>query len=327
MHGYPGINPISFGGSGAPGVVVSPQPAGSGTYSLPQVVDAGDPRSAGNLMAGIEANRDAIVWCTRRTPDWVSGGDYRTLFRPQVSLANSLVLDRSGVGDGLFAIITQGSSSNGYGGDFYGGGATGWGVRATGGTGVADGGEFISGQLGGTACKAHAYPGSGAIGCWGIGDGASPGGTFSTGAGGTALDDGLGCYGGLFALIATAPAVTDAVPANRFSNKHIAKAWCEFVSSGALGTQLVSPGGINIASVTLSAGVIWHVQFVTAMADAHYDVTVNAISSATDPHPALGLVRSTAGFTFQLWDTVGAGVQTTPLITGEPITINVHANQ
>jgi hypothetical protein len=113
-HTYLGIDPITFGQFAAPGVVVNPQPAGSGAYALPLVVDGGDKRSAANLMAGIEANRDCINWLTWRTVDWISGGDYRSLFKAQVSLSNVFIFDRSALhAGGLNTLTVQGDLDGG----------------------------------------------------------------------------------------------------------------------------------------------------------------------------------------------------------------------
>ena len=77
MQLYPGVNPIQTAGSSSPGFVTYPFPAGFGSYTLAaDCLADGDTRNAGNLDAGEQGNRDAIVWLTYRTWDLVSGGTY-----------------------------------------------------------------------------------------------------------------------------------------------------------------------------------------------------------------------------------------------------------
>jgi hypothetical protein len=94
MQPYPGINGSTIvisttpGASGSSSGVVTVDNSGPyGTFPKNILSFAGDPRSSGNLNAGPQANKDALVWLTYRALDIVNGGSYD--WTSTVTLSNS----------------------------------------------------------------------------------------------------------------------------------------------------------------------------------------------------------------------------------------------
>jgi hypothetical protein len=172
MHSFPGTNPLTINsvGTGSPGVVVNT--GAHGVFTVPQVVDGGDSRSAANFGVGHESLMDSVVWIGWRVPDWITGGDYRSLFQGTVQVANIFAIDRSSIhgggvttltlfgdADGGTALLAQATSANGNGALTQGNG-TGYGLQA-------NGGGSQSGA------KATAGSGSNKNGIEGTGDGST----------------------------------------------------------------------------------------------------------------------------------------------------------
>ena len=58
--------------------------------------------------AAAQGNKDAIAWLTHRTPDWINGGSYETLYRAAVSIGNRLRIDRAWASDTVSALLVYG---------------------------------------------------------------------------------------------------------------------------------------------------------------------------------------------------------------------------
>src|SRR6185295_20199134 len=83
MQTFPGIDRCTFFET-----PLFPITASTGVWALPLEAQGGDKRSAANLMAGIEANRNAINFLGWRTVNWPDGGVY-TWTNP-IALANAM---------------------------------------------------------------------------------------------------------------------------------------------------------------------------------------------------------------------------------------------
>lgn len=131
---YPGTDAPTYGATGAPGVIVDPPPAGGGVFPIPAIVSGNNDVTADDVAAADQANRDAIVWLTHRTIDWVSGGDYRTLsaqllINNPINFYGTMIFEAALVvaGTGTLTILSGGIST--FGGPVKFTGASAWQAR------------------------------------------------------------------------------------------------------------------------------------------------------------------------------------------------------
>jgi hypothetical protein len=116
---YPGNGALGTGSGGYGNILNSGGPSfATGNWPTPIEATGNDNRTAANLMAAVESLTDRTNWLGWRTPDWISGGDYRTGFLSvtPVQIASVLVIDRSALTDGLTTLTLKGASSGGGGG-------------------------------------------------------------------------------------------------------------------------------------------------------------------------------------------------------------------
>lgn len=328
MNPYPGVAPLTVNtsGIGGPGIIVSgggTDPHGS--WPTPVEVTGNDNRTSGNTMSMGEGLTDRDNWLGWRVPDYINGGDYRSLFVSQVQMATPLVLDRSGLlPDGFPTLILFGVTGR-------------QAIQAYAGSGNENCAEFTGSGNGTGLATLGGASGPGLVATSGASSPSTvPAGKF-WGPGG-ALDPCVEIVTGLLRFSGAQPAPTDAVPANHVSAKHIAKCWGHITSNGS--ASPVIDEAVNVASVVLSTSGLATMQvvFATPMANTNYHVEVQINYSSGVCIPAQ-ITKGTTAFTVNVFANL-FGFSTPPSgpgsITGEyansfgsglEITFSVHAKQ
>ncbi len=109
MQNYQGINgnfTIATAGAGgfSAGALTVVNDSSHGIFPLNILSFAGDTRNDTNLNAGPQGVKNAINWLTWRTPDWIAGGTYTSLFAGTVTWGVTLCV----AGGGAIIVGTDG---------------------------------------------------------------------------------------------------------------------------------------------------------------------------------------------------------------------------
>lgn len=97
---FPGLGPLTINtvGSGSPGVVVNDTPGGThGFVSYPLTVTGNNDVTSGNVAIADQAEQNTLNWLLWRAPDWITGGDYSSLFTGSVTIGNLLIIKGGGL--------------------------------------------------------------------------------------------------------------------------------------------------------------------------------------------------------------------------------------
>lgn len=311
---FPGVDAPVSGGSSGPGVYKLPFPAGGGVFPSLQEMVGGDSRYASSYAPSIEGLTNRTNYLFMRTPDWISGFDGRSLFKGNVKVANTLMVDHSAISDSGTAVIGIGGANNGAGGSFTGSGngngvegfASGTGFAAVYGVGGTTGyGVYgMSGTGAVAAVRGDAHTGSNADGVLGVGDGTGAGVRGTGSIFGPALAAHLGPVYIDTAEIGGQDPGQNCMWANMFP-----KAWIHVSYDGAGGVTINGDVNINHSTTTILSANVAQIGFVRAMASQYYAVSWSILNGmATNRWVAQLQSMTSGGFTFKIYVTTEAAV-------------------